>query len=361
MGPRPFSAQSRTTAATLPYPEHIMNSPAASEHNASDDDAFDGASVSSDGHDAHDPYKQMLEDEADHSQFHDYDDDATRYQFRPTRNTALPSGGTWLDNDASGNYDPDRRGSTLEPRLPKRRKRRHIFTDDRDDHGHDLSDRRERAAEAKRARTYLSARQNGDRLLVKLNLKFDAGMQWQRNPDLHFPVPPEYTERWNFLDREDFFHSNNVSSDEQGPSSYHLRHRGVIQDEIEIDPNVVLGHPDARGCKSCYSVGDRCPMLDPDGIYPCYHCIEEQCDCEPLVEPPKKRACEHCKKRRMRCSYQDSDDLEKHKKPCEGCQATGYRCIAGPKIGAFIELKKPDLDFNEVRAIALKLRCQFML
>lgn len=246
--------------------------------------------------------------------------------------TTLPSGATWLDHDVSGNYDPDRRSSTLEPRRPKRRKRRHVFAEDGDDD--DLSYRRERAVEAKRARTYLSGRQNGDRFVITLDLKFDRGKELQIKFKDKFQVPSEYAGCWNFLDDEDPSDSNRVSSDEQGRSSYRLRPRYE-----KMDPNIGLGHPVARGCKSCYFAEDRCPMLDPDRIYPCYYCIEGGCVCELLVEPPKKRACEHCKKRRMKCSYQDSDDDEKHKKPCDGCQAASYRWVVGPKIGGYLNYK----------------------
>lgn len=82
-GLRTFSARSRITVSTLPSPEHDMKTFAASEQHASDDDAFDEASMHSDHDDTYDRYKQMLENDADQSGLRNYDDDVHDISFAP--------------------------------------------------------------------------------------------------------------------------------------------------------------------------------------------------------------------------------------------------------------------------------------
>ena len=54
---------------------------------------------------------------------------------------------------------------------------------------------------------------------------------------------------------------------------------------------LTLGHPEARGCKGCFELGQRCPLLDEGSRYPCDICVEDGCDCELVLQPAKKRGC----------------------------------------------------------------------
>lgn len=263
----------------------------------------------------------------------DEDADALRYEFRPApRLRPLGSGGTWIDHDRSGNYDPFNENRPLPPRVIKR-KRREV----EDDEG--IDDSLGHSVPAKRPSNYTSARQQGHQLIITLRLASNLGKDLlHQMPD---NCPLGYEEYWNFLDDNIVKGSQPIPKQDKSEAGYRLRSRaagtstkldqGVANDSCDISHNrkITIGHPAARGCKACYSLGQVCPMLEPDGTYPCYLCIEDECDCELLVEPTKKRSCECCKKQRIRCSYQDGHD---HTGPCLACQVYGKRCVAGPAI-----------------------------
>ncbi|MCJ1329399.1 hypothetical protein MMC10_006079 [Thelotrema lepadinum] len=91
-----------------------------------------------------------------------------------------------------------------------------------------------------------------------------------------------------------------------------------------------LGHPAARGCKACFQIGVRCNLLDDDETWPCLHCVDGGEECELFLEPLEKNACEHCKRRRLPCSFRRN---EEHQGPCSQCSQKGFKCVAGPKSG----------------------------
>lgn len=89
----------------------------------------------------------------------------------------------------------------------------------------------------------------------------------------------------------------------------------------------LTGHPEGRGCKACRKLEQACSMVEPNGTYPCEACIEDNCECEPLVVPRVKTACNTCRKNE--CSYLEGGD---HSMPCFECHKSGFKCIAGPAI-----------------------------
>ncbi len=54
---------------------------------------------------------------------------------------------------------------------------------------------------------------------------------------------------------------------------------------------ITLGHPEARGCKGCFELRHRCPLLDEGSRYPCNICVEDGLDCELVMESTEKRGC----------------------------------------------------------------------
>ncbi|KZF19898.1 hypothetical protein L228DRAFT_250317 [Xylona heveae TC161] len=104
------------------------------------------------------------------------------------------------------------------------------------------------------------------------------------------------------------------------------------------DKNLVPSHSEAKGCKACLELGIDCPLLEEGSRYPCITCVEDGCDCELIIPPPRKRACEDCRRRRIRCSYRNGGDSSL---PCEQCAKRGTRCIAGPARGSS-QLMSPD-------------------
>ena len=90
-----------------------------------------------------------------------------------------------------------------------------------------------------------------------------------------------------------------------------------------------LGHPAARGCKACYELGISCDLLG-DGVYPCRECRAIDEDCELITEPPKKRGCKQCTRRRIVRSFRHAKN---HSGACQQCRDKSFKCIAGPKNG----------------------------
>jgi hypothetical protein len=91
-----------------------------------------------------------------------------------------------------------------------------------------------------------------------------------------------------------------VDDDDSQDSSSGRRERlKTISRGQELDGNIeyraleeiTLGHPEARGCKGCFEIGQRCPLLDEGSRYPCDICVEDGYDCELILEPAKKRGC----------------------------------------------------------------------
>ena len=61
--------------------------------------------------------------------------------------------------------------------------------------------------------------------------------------------------------------------------------------ELRDLDEITLGHPEARGCKGCFELRQRCPLLDEGSRYPCDMCVQDGYDCELVTEPLRKRAC----------------------------------------------------------------------
>jgi hypothetical protein len=108
----------------------------------------------------------------------------------------------------------------------------------------------------------------------------------------------------------------------------------VKQDPIE-DPAGLLddltGHPVARGCKNCRRNRLNCTMVK-GGTWPCDQCVEQDFDCEPIIKPKVKGKCNHCTENidddeENYCSFEWSA-LEPHD-VCRQCLEKGYDdCIA---------------------------------
>lgn len=92
----------------------------------------------------------------------------------------------------------------------------------------------------------------------------------------------------------------------------------------------LIGHPAARGCKSCHEIGIRCPLLDPDKSWPCSTCRNDGVDCQLRLTPRRKRNCESCKRARRTCSFAVDDTNAGHLGPCKECTKRNIICCAGP-------------------------------
>jgi len=247
-----------------------------------------------------------------------------QYKFRPAPREAnrTVAMNTWVDQDESGTYDPSCKGLPIDLPLKRRRERREPLGD----------------GDSKRPRTctYQNGRFNGFQLPIKLvfisvhakeKLKIfgDALNNW--------PEPVVNSQSTDlFADGglpDNFSHEFRRRSRRQ---SSELRY--FDGDEPCELADITLGYPAARGCKWCNALGDpnnACPLLQEGAKYPCATCREDDVECELIIQPLKKRACEACGRRRVVCSYRE--DGSDHSLSCKDCANAGIKCVAGPASG----------------------------
>ncbi len=99
------------------------------------------------------------------------------------------------------------------------------------------------------------------------------------------------------------------------------------QDKGEASNDITNSDPAAKGCKACFTLGLPCSLLQEGSGYPCDICAADSEECELIVEPLLKQACQNCKRRKIACSYRDEVD---HRGPCKSCVKSSIRCVAGP-------------------------------
>ena len=254
---------------------------------------------------------------------------------------------TWLDQDQSGNYNPDGKAVREDSPIKRRREPRERSPDD--------TPRRPKIY------TYQNGRCTGRHLPVKLTFTSKTSKLKLRSfgSDLNqWPDPSQLyqadDDEWN-----EWFNGSNPFTDDDsgGLSSYELRKRirreSTVHQYFDGDQpcdlsDITLGYPAVRGCKYCNSLGDpnnHCPLLQEGAKYPCNTCREDNIDCELITQPLKKRACEPCGRRRLVCSYKT--DERNHDLPCQDCARSGLKCFAGPASGRM--RTGPSLDQKPVK------------
>lgn len=254
----------------------------------------------------------------------------SKYELRwGTIKNARNAPSTWIDDDDSGDYDPKQD-------VPKRKlcKSR-------------LSQRDNAVRPAKRQKQPSIEEEPG--LLVTLKLTSEAGKAFLST--LHH--------RTRIEQEEDSFEDAGLECSLFSSKRYSLRRRGK-RDTLRDPPfnkqpsrgggpqistqsllSLDLGHPAARGCKSCWEFNHECSLVDRPAVYPCQVCREDGFDCELIIQPKQKRGCENCKrKRKVVCSYLQSD--ADHHLPCKQCQDVGMQCLAGPARDKQIRVSNED-------------------
>ncbi|KAL8707318.1 MAG: hypothetical protein Q9220_007630 [cf. Caloplaca sp. 1 TL-2023] len=254
----------------------------------------------------------------------------TGYEFRPgPREPDKFQPSCRLDLDETGNYDPSAKG--LQQFLPIKRVR-YPPLPQVDENGEPLPKKT-------RATTWQNGRFRGCSLIITLSLNTDKARDvlasgknnWPfDSPDSSIasyesfwtqgcPSPPSSTsenaEPYLFRPRD-----RNIDDDDQGD----------IDEEIDIS-KITLGHPAARGCIPCFKLRLPCPLLQEGATYPCLDCVEDDLDCELILPPLRKRSCQGCRRRRIQCSYLESNS--DHTQPCRTCSNIAVKCVAGPATG----------------------------
>ena len=226
------------------------------------------------------------------------------WNLRPRPKEHLGWFATWVDQDESGDYDPNATEPVRPPPKPR------TIGLPRQTGGED-------GPSKKRISTMEALRRSGNRFCITLKIGPEKAAEYHQKYQDNWP------DDWliNNIDIE--YVAEDSSSD---PGNYKLRHRDTLDNDTDED---LTGRPEGRGCRNCRVTGTECSMRDPYGVYPCDSCMHSKDeDCEPLIEPLQKQPCETCRRHYRACSYAypGSD----HRQPCSFCTEKGWKCVAGP-------------------------------
>ncbi|RMY04539.1 hypothetical protein D0868_06894 [Hortaea werneckii] len=217
---------------------------------------------------------------------------------------------TWIDHDETGNYDPNEELRQRRARIWRRRPRTHS---EEDEHVSPGSKEDENTI-----KTALLSVANS--LEVKLHFASNAGKSAFRDHVKRSSAAPRQ-------EPQDFARGKRLR--DCG------RDRFTHQD---------AGHPSARGCWGCLALNIRCPLLDDERGWPCYACYEDEHHCDLILPPPRKLACERCKRKKQICSFAYTSD---HSGPCEDCASEGCDCEAAPRKENIIQRIRYDRDYKK--------------
>ncbi|KAL9025237.1 MAG: hypothetical protein Q9196_005906 [Gyalolechia fulgens] len=260
----------------------------------------------------------------------------TGYEFRlGPREPDKPQPSCRFDQDLSGDYDPS--AKKVRQVLPIQRKRALVYPS-QPAHGSDESVPRK-----VRPMSWQNGRFNGLSLPITLKLDSERGRELLAQGTDHWPLDDQSS---SSSSQDPTFWSHSASSSSSSlqvydQEPYAFRHREgarkarrnrIDTDEEDIDiSNITIGHPAARGCIPCLKLRLPCTLLEEGANYPCQDCIEDDYDCELVIEPLMKRSCQGCRRRRIRCSYLDPES--DHSRACRICSSIGVKCVAGPASG----------------------------
>lgn len=281
----------------------------------------------------------------------------TGYQFRlGPRDPDKPQPSCRIDLDESGDYDPSaRRRKQLLPPVSKRERA-----------PPQTSESEEPLQKKPRPLSWQNGRFNGLSLPVTLTLVSERGralLESMGDGANHWPLDDQSSSSgshdsisWSDSTASSF---SSLSACDEEPYMLRRRERAngdrhSVQEDDDFDlSRVTLGHPAARGCIPCLKLRLPCTLLQEGAKYPCQNCVEDDCDCELVLPPHKKRSCEGCRRRRLRCSYIEPGS--DHDRACRTCSNIGVHCIAGPasgrmRIGPSLDQLNPGLASDVMKS-----------
>lgn len=272
----------------------------------------------------------------------------SKYKYRTATRESVRNLSTWVDQDKSGDYDPDSKTAQLE--ITPKRKREPLAA---------LQDERGEAKLKKpKTNTYQFGRRHGQSFPFTFKFESDAGRTLLKKlsqlPDKQASQSESSDPSISWWSASgDSFDTNDTSQSFQpyslrkqprsqsGRPSHHFDN-SANQNVPGIE-EVTLGHPAARGCKGCLELGILCTLLKEGYTYPCVDCVEDGIECELVLPPSKKRPCESCRRRKIVCSYREGGN---HSVPCQQCTDSTLKCIAGPLSGRTRTGPSLDQDFS---------------
>ncbi|KAI9049737.1 hypothetical protein LZ554_005889 [Drepanopeziza brunnea f. sp. 'monogermtubi'] len=221
----------------------------------------------------------------------------------------------WIDKDTSGNYDPKQERKTLS--IPVRRVKKSKASA-LDDEGNPKL--KKPAKEIGWVRS----------LVVKLPFKSKKALDYLRS------VPAGELGLKLYQSTHEEEESDAVPDSGSGFGRTSKRKRSIKRparpfrsDGLTVD-DLTDGHPQRRGCTSCFEQdNDECSLID-NHTYPCEACEDAGTDCILIVPPAFRKSCEQCKKKRRSCSYRL--DGGKGVEACDACGEDGVTCYAAPLL-----------------------------
>ena len=243
------------------------------------------------------------------------------YNFRPFKPGQQIFFSACIDRDESGDFDPNAKPETKKVLLINKRKKSASDPESGLEPG---------AKKPRNPVTLQAGRRNGYSFPLRFEIRKDI-LQTEPGKALAAKLKST-TDNWPFSEKSDPGDEPNLTDLNRTfiqPSR--LRQREENQETKSSDTSfceeVTIGHLAARGCKACLQIGIACNLI-AGGRYPCSHCREEREECELIIEPLQKRACESCTRRKIICSFRTTAD---HGGPCLQCKQKSFKCVAGPK------------------------------
>ncbi|KAF4637498.1 hypothetical protein G7Y89_g584 [Cudoniella acicularis] len=227
-----------------------------------------------------------------------------------TKDSIRGAATAWIDLDDSGTYDP--KATRVTP--PRRVKRARVTRN--------ANDGAPKVRKPYRRVGYIQV----------LTFKFTQ----QKSLDYLRSITPATDSSNNSTEDEEFSDSFDPDDNDRGVGrkrrkSKPLKRLGVTterEDGLTLE-DLTNGHPQRRGCKSCFQMGDdECSLIEFGYEYPCTACGDMGIDCEYIAPPELKKSCEGCKRKRITCSFRD--DGGKGVDICEACEEEEEPCCAGP-------------------------------
>ncbi|RMX98739.1 hypothetical protein D0868_09925 [Hortaea werneckii] len=236
---------------------------------------------------------------------------------------------TWIDHDETGNYDPNEELRQRRARIWRRRPRTHTEDGEHVSSGSKADENTIKTA-------LLSVAKN---LEVKLHFASDAGKSAFRDHVKRLSAAPRQ-------DPQDFARGQRLR--DCGRDRFTHQDAGQrLKNELTSNPSFpssLIGHPSAHGCWGCLALNIRCPLLDDERGWPCYTCYEDDHHCDLILPPPRKLACERCKRKKQICSFAYTSD---HSGPCEDCASEGCDCEAAPRKENINQRIRYDRDYKK--------------
>ncbi|GAB7346100.1 hypothetical protein MBLNU457_4857t1 [Dothideomycetes sp. NU457] len=293
--------------------------------------------------------KQISDDDLD-SQCSESDDDSVIegptldnpygsqiHKLRPRRRTDVLFDAAWVDQDESGNYDPDA-SSELQPARRRRQSFRARCVGDEEEEARKVArkaEKKRRRLEAKEA--CLRRDHIGCPGVVTFKVKSSKLKQLVSAINTNWPpgacdikIP----------------HLGKIYLPDPGPDGERDRLAKKRTNKEDGRPDLT-GHREARGCWGCFELGMKCSLISDFPQWPCETCAHDGHDCELITPPERKLPCEHCTSQKLTCPY---TYLQDHTEPCRPCQSAGVKCVAGPVENGIRLRVSYDRDWKEYPA-----------